>query len=430
MNGFKSDKKYLYWGVTAFLVIIACMAFFWIIQRWSGFRGVMADVKATLSPFIMGGAIAYLLTPIVKFFENKLLAKPSQYLFKNSPQRAPAFARGVAIALALIFLIGIIAALFRLVLPQLYSSIESIVLNASGSIERLVAWARRRLDDYPEFEAWFIEFVGDAGTELTNWAKNILMPQMQNIVASVSIGVVSIVKAIINLFVALVVSVYAMYSREKFVAQGKKMLYSFLSVRHVNRVLIALRYTNRAFMDFVTGRLLDASIVAAICYFGCLAIGIKDTVLITVLVGVTNVIPFFGPFIGAIPSALIVLMYSPLKCLIFVIFIIVLQQVDGNIICPRILGSRTGLSGFWVLFALLFCYMIFGPIGMIIGVPLFAVVYAAIRSFSAERLKKRGLPTETDVYRDLDYIDPDSRETVFLVKVRELPPEDMDGSEN
>lgn len=415
MSRFKWDKKYLYWGVTAFLVIIACIAFFWFIQRWAGFKSLIGDISSMLSPFIIGGAIAYLLTPIAKFFENKVLAIPAEKLFSGKPQRARSFARGVSVFLSLVVFLGVISALFSLVLPQLYSSIESIVLNISGSIENLESWARKWLDDVPEFEEWFIKFVGGVESELTQWAKNTLLPQMQDIVTSVSVGIVSVVKAIANLFVALVVSVYAMNSREKFVAQGKKVLYSILPVRYVNRVLVALRYTNRSFMDFLSGQLLDALIVGVICYFGCILIGIKDAILIAVLVGVTNVIPFFGPFIGAVPSALIVLMYSPVKCLIFVIFVIVLQQIDGNIICPKILGNATGLSGFWVLFAILSGSFVFGPIGMIIGVPLFAVVYAGIRSYVSVKLKKRGLPTETEIYKDLEYIDPDSGEVVAFV---------------
>ncbi len=413
-NGFKWDKKYLYWGVTAFSVIICCIAFFWLIQRWAGFRGLVKDIKAVLSPFITGGAIAYLLTPIVKVFERKLIGKPAEKLFKNKPQKVKSFARGMSIFLALILMIAFIASLFSMIIPQLYASIESIVLNASGSIDKLINWAAKWLDDFPEFEYWFIKLVGDAETELTNWAKNTLLPQMQDIVTSVSIGVVSVAKAIVNLFVAVVVSIYCMHSKEKFIAQGKKLLYSLLPVRYSNKVMVAMRYTNKSFMSFISGRLLDALIIGIVCYFGCLFIGIKDSLLIAVLVGVTNVIPFFGPFIGAIPSAIIVLMYSPLKCLIFVIFIIVLQQIDGNIIGPRIVGNVTGLSSFWVLFAILMGSFIFGPVGMLIGVPLFAVIYAGISELVEEKLESRGLPKETDVYMDLNYIDPDSQKAVFF----------------
>ena len=209
-------------------------------------------------------------------------------------------------------------------------------------------------------------------------------------------------------FIAVVVSVYAMYSREKFVAQCKKVLYSLFSVEHVKGILSALRFTDRSFMGFFTGKLVDSLIVGIICYVGCVIIGIKDAVLISVIIAITDIIPFFGPFIGAIPSALIVLMYSPLQCLIFVIFIIVLQQFDGNILGPKILGSTTGLNGFWVLFAIVVGGGLFGFIGMLIGVPAFAVIYAGIKTLLRRRLEKSGLPTETAVYENMSYLDPGS----------------------
>lgn len=405
MNGFKWEKKYLYWGITAFLVIISCIAFFWLLQRWSGFKGFISSFFSALTPFFVGGIISYLLTPSVKFFETRVLAVPSTRIFKKNPDKAKAFSRGAAVLLSIVIFFGIIAALFSQVIPQLYNSIESLVMNISDNVGRLVAWARKWLDDYPEVQRQFLQFVSSAEDELTQWAKNTLLPQMQDIVTSVSVGVVTVVKAVATLFIAVVVSIYLMFGREKFSAQGKKLLYGLLPSQHVNKFLAALRFTNRSFMDFLTGQLLCALIVGILCYIGCLLIGIKDSLLIAVLVGTTNVIPFFGPFIGAIPSALIVLLYSPIKCLIFIIFIIILQQIDGNILSPRILGNATGLSGIWVLFSIIVGAYFLGPIGMIIGVPLFAVIYAGIRSFIRQRLIKRGLPTETKLYVDLGYFD-------------------------
>lgn len=422
MNKFKWEKKYLYWGVTAFLVIIACIAFFWVIQRWSGVRAIFSSINTILSPFIIGFVIAFLLTPFVKLFQIKLTNPLGAKLFSKKPQKAVSFGRGFAVFMAIVLMLAIIITFFSLVIPQLYKSIESIVRNLSTSIDKAVVWAEKWLADYPEAEKVFTEFVGDIGTAFGQWAKNTLLPQMNDILTSVSAGVLSVVKALINVFVAVVVSVYIMYSREKFTAQSKKVLYSLLPIKYVNRTLKALRATGKSFMNYISGQLLDAMIVGIICYIACLIIGIKDAVLIAVIIGITNIIPFFGPFIGGIPAALIVLMGSYVQCIIFVIFIIVLQQLDGNILSPRILGNATGMSGFWVLFAILVGSGLLGPIGMIVGVPLFAVILMGVHSFVRHRLRKRGLPVETAVYADLDYIDPSTGEPVRIVPI--IKPDD------
>ena len=408
MKNFKWNRKYLYSGVTAFLVIIACITFYWVIQRWSGILNGFSSLKSILSPIIGGLVLAYILTPFVKFYENKLFAPLGKKLFRNKEDKIRSFSRGIAIFFAILIFIAIFATLFSLVIPQVYQSVQSIVTNLSSSISKVEVWANKWLDDFPGLEDAFTELVGDLGVKLTQWAKVSLLPEMNNIVASVSVGVMNILKFITDVFIAIVVSVYVMFSREQFAARGKKLLYSIFSVEHVKGILSAIKFTDKSFMGFFTGKLLDSLIVGVLCYVGCLIIGTQDAELISAIIGITNIIPFFGPFIGAIPSALIVLMYSPIKCLIFIIFIIVLQQFDGDILGPKILGSTTGLSGFWVLFAIIVGGGLFGFVGMIVGVPAFAVIYAGIRSLVNNKLKKSGLPTETARYENINYIDPQS----------------------
>lgn len=416
MKNFKWDKKYLYGGVTAFLVIIACIAFYWIIQRWSGLRTSFSVLLDILSPIIGGFVLAYILTPFVKYFEKKLFQPLGTKIFKKREKSARSFSRGMSIFLALVLVIALASALFSLVIPQVYNSVENIVRNLSSSITKAEKWAEKWLQDYPELETTFTDVVGTAGSRLTQWAKTSLLPQMNDIVSIVSTGVINILKALLNLFVAAVVSVYVMFSREKFGAHSKKVLYSIFSPETVKNIISALKFTDKSFMGFFAGKLVDSLIVGIICYFGCLVIGIKDAVLISVIVAITDIIPFFGPFIGAIPSALIVLMYSPLQCLIFVIFIIVLQQFDGNIIAPKILGITTGLSGFWVLFAIIVGGGLFGFIGMLVGVPTFAVIYAGVKTLVRRKLEKSGLPSETAAYENMSYFDPESLEPVTLTK--------------
>ncbi len=420
MKGFRWDKKYLYWGVTALLVIIACIVFFWVLQRWSGIRQALSALYKILSPIIGGFALAYMLTPFVKAFEKNIFSSAGKKLFKKSEKKAISFSRGLSVFASVLLMFLLLFSLFSLVFPQLYASIESIVLNLSSSIRRAELWADKWLEDSPEIEQIFKEIVGDAGAKLSKWARDTLLPQMDTIIVSLSAGVLNVVKAVTNLFVAVAVSVYVMFNRELFVAQSKKLLYSIFKTRLVNTLLEGLRFTDRAFMGYFGGTLLDSLIIGVICFFGCLIMGIRDSVLISVIVGVTNIIPFFGPFIGAIPSGLIILMESPWKSLGFIIFIIILQQFDGNILKPKILGKRTGISGFWVLFAIIVGAGILGPIGMIIGVPAFAVLYEGAKRLVNKSLISRGLPTETEKYSELISINPETLEPILS----EEPPEE------
>ena len=264
MKNFKWNKHYLYWGVTAFLVIIACIAFYWIIQRWSGLRESFDMLITILSPIIWGFVLAYTLNPLVKLFENRMFIPLGTKIFRANKSKAHGFGRGMSIFLALLLLIALVAALFSLVIPQLYQSVESIVMNLSSSIDKTVKWADKSLQDYPELEASFTDIVGVAGNKLGQWAKSSLLPQMEDIVSIVSVGVINILKALANLFIAVVVSVYAMYSREKFVAHSKKALYSIFSLEHVKVILSALRLTDRSFMGFFSGKLVDSLIVGII----------------------------------------------------------------------------------------------------------------------------------------------------------------------
>ena len=412
MSNFKLDKKYLCWGITAFLVIVACIAFYSIIYYMSGIRTALRLLLQILSPFIMGAALAYILTPVSKFLQARLFQPLGIKLFRDSA-RAGKFGRGMAIGTAVILIVAFISVLLTLIIPQLISSIESLLITVSSSIDDLQNWADNTLKDYPLLETHFSDVLNDISGTITRWSKDTLLPQMTNIIASVSTGVINILMALVDILIAIAVSIYLMYNREKLISQAKKTMYSVFSPGRSAKILKVVRLTDKTFLSFFIGKLLDSLIIGIMCYIGCLLIGIKDSLLIAVIVGITNIIPVFGPFIGAVPSALIVLMDSPVKCLIFVIFIIVLQQFDGNFLGPKILGQKTGLSGLWVLFSIIVGAGLLGPMGMIVGVPAFAVIMAGARYIVNSRLRKRGLPTDTSNYDDLDYIDP---ETNALIK--------------
>ena len=213
----------------------------------------------------------------------------------------------------------------------------------------------------------------------TPWIKTTLLPSMQNILSGAALGVLNVVVVLKNLVIGIIVAVYMLASRKRFVQQGKMVLYSVVKPRWASLITEEVKYADRMFGGFINGKILDSAIIGLLCYIGCLIFKFPSALLVSVIIGVTNVIPFFGPFIGAIPATLLILIQNPIKALWFVLFVLVLQQLDGNIIGPKILGNTTGLSSFWVLFAILLFGGLWGFAGMIVGVPLFAVIYDVIK---------------------------------------------------
>ena len=273
-------------------------------------------------------------------------------------------------------------------LPQMVDSISSMV---------------DRLFEGNEIIQNYIMQLSDAGTEsISGWLKDSILPYMNMILTGLSDSMINAAGIFMNLFIGLVVAVYLLSGRKKFKKQGKLILYSLFKERWANKIVEEIRFADRVFSGFIGGKLLDSAIIGVICYAGVMVLGLPYAILISVIVGVTNIIPFFGPYIGAIPSAIILLTVSPMSCLIFVIFIVILQQVDGNIIGPKILGSSTGLSGIWVLFSILFFGGLFGFVGMLIGVPVFAVIYDLIRQLIVRGLELRNKSKMFDEY-ELEY---------------------------
>ncbi len=410
---YKWDKKYLYWGITAFCVVVCSIIFYLSLSQTDLLRRVINTILNLLSPFLWGLVIAYLLNPVMKFFQRFVFGPLSVKLFRKKPQKAPKFARAVSTFAALAVAIALIVGLLVIILPQLYLSIVGLISEMPGYLNTVLDWIDAHLTNYPGLEETVSNLISNATTHLTNWIENSVLPQMDVLITNISSGVFSIVQGILDVLIGFVVSVYLLINKERFQAQSKRMLYSLFKPKRANFFLRWGGYCNDAFGGFLTGQILDALIVGIICAIFLSIMGMPYVALISLMVGITNIIPFFGPFIGAIPSALLILLESPLQCLIFVVFIIVLQQVDGNIICPKIVGSSTGLNGFWVMFAIIVGGGLFGFVGMIFGVPVFSLIYMALRRFSERRLKARGLPSDTNAYRNMDHVDPETRKPVY-----------------
>ena len=404
---FRWDKKYLYWGVTAFCVIAAAILFYMALNYLPLLKKGLASLLHILSPFVWGLVICYLLTPFMRLVEKKLFGPLSKKLYKNSKRSdGSRFARGMSVLLSELFLLAILTALVCLIIPQLYSSLQNMVANSPMYIETASRWITQLLEDFPEIEHYVSQTLGQVNDSLMRWIQNTVLPGLGSLISNVTSGVYYAIMGIYNLVIGIIVSVYVLSNLEQFGASAKRILYSVFSVDMAKKILEGLEFTDRTFMGFINGKLLDSAIIGLICYIVCSILRMPYALLVSVIVGVTNVIPFFGPFIGAVPSAIIILLVNPVKCLIFIAFIILLQQLDGNIIGPKILGSSVGINGFWVMFSIILGAGLFGFWGMLLGVPVFVIIYAAITGSVTRKLKRSDLPWEAADYMDMAYIDP------------------------
>ena len=410
---FRWDRKYLYWGITAFCVIAAAILFYMALRFLPDLRRALGKLLKILSPFIWGFVITYLIAPLMRLLERSVFGPLCRKLFaKNKKSDGSKLARGLAVLVSELAMVAVLTALVYLILPQLYSSIETIVKNGPDYLRDLSAWVTGLLDNHPEITKYVQEALNTLNTDIMSWVSNKLLPGVGNLVTSLIEGGYVVVQGVYNLLIGIIVSIYLLSDLEHFTAALRKLNYSWFSLETAEKVREAVEFTDRTFMGFISGKLLDSAIIGLICYIVCAILNMPYALLVSVIVGATNIIPFFGPFIGAVPSALIILMVDPLKCLIFIVFIIILQQIDGNFIGPKILGSSIGITSFWVLFSIVVGAGLFGFAGMVLGVPVFVVLYTFLTRNVEERLKKSDLPWETAQYENLDHIDPVTRQPV------------------
>ena len=415
MRRFRWDKKYLHWGVTAFLVIAASIAFYMVVNHLTWLGAVLRKFGTILSPFVWGLVIAYLLYPLMRIYQRGIFQPLWKWLMKKSKKAdrlVPKLSRGFAVFLAMISLLIVLTGMIWLVAPQLYTSIETIVVNSGEYVDKADTWIRRFFMNYPEVESAISSLVGDVSNGLVNWASNNLLPEFKGLLTNVTSGVYSFAKGIYNIIIGMIVSVYVLYSREAFSARCKKILYAIFSLEAAEKILDAVKFTNHVFQSYISGKILDSLIIGILCYIGCMILRIEYAVLVSFIVGVTNIIPFFGPLIGAVPSALIILTASPMHALVFAIFIAILQQFDGNVLGPKILGNSVGINGFWVLFSILVGAGLFGFGGMLLGVPVFVVIYTFFQNLINRKLVRSDLPTDNEAYQSLDHFDPKTGDPV------------------
>lgn len=387
-------KKYLAMILAVFCTAALSILFFFILFRLEALRSGTKKVLDILMPFIYGAGIAYILKPICNTYER--------FLEKHwHPKRQQLIGTASVVGSVVTGLV-IIYAVLAMLLPQLAVSISRMARSLPQMVDSISSMVDRLFEGNEIIQNYIMQ-LSDAGTEsISGWLKDSILPYMNMILTGLSDSMINAAGIFMNLFIGLVVAVYLLSGRKKFKKQGKLILYSLFKEWWANKIVEEIRFADRVFSGFIGGKLLDSAIIGVICYAGMMVLGLPYAILISVIVGVTNIIPFFGPYIGAIPSAIILLTVSPMSCLIFVIFIVILQQVDGNIIGPKILGSSTGLSGIWVLFSILFFGGLFGFVGMLIGVPVFAVIYDLIRQLIVRGLELRNKSKMFDEY-ELEY---------------------------
>ena len=419
---FRWEKKYLYWGVTALLVVIGGLLAYYLIFHGGNFKDHLQNLLHICMPILDGFNLAWLMCPLVNAIEHFALYPARDWLISQKPslqkkkKQLTSYCRGISIVLTLCFVLFLVYGFFRVVIPQIIGSIQSIAGQFPSYVKNVSNWAEKLLADNPDIETTVSDLIDHYSTDLENFLNKTMMPQINAIVKTVSLSMLSFAKAVWNLVIGLIISIYLLASKERFVSQGKKLLYAFWDTRQANVIMEDFRLIDSTFGGFISGKILDSTIIGIICYIVLLIMKMPYAVLVSVIVGVTNVIPFFGPFIGAVPGFIIIVLANPLQGLYFLIVIFILQQVDGNIIGPTILGDSTGLSPFWVVFAIMVGGGLFGFAGMLLGVPVFAVIYYIIQRVIYHFLRKKKLPEATEQYIELDKVDTRTNELCYFQK--------------
>lgn len=394
-------RRYLYLMLSIFGAVGLSIILFFVVYRFQGVGDAFHKLEDILAPFIYGGVVAYLLRPMCNFYE--------QFLQNHLPKKLKKLANGLAVLLSLVSGVLIVYAMIIMIAPQLFESVRNLWLSLPGKMAQLYSWAVATFGENERLVSLFNTIYNTVNTELQNWTNNTLEPYISSvlsIVTGVGTSVWKVLMFLYNLLIGLIVSVYLLSSRKKFARQSVLIVRSVLKPKWAELFLSEVSFVDRMFGGFIDGKILDSAIMGVLCYVGCVIFRFPNALLVSAIVGITNIIPFFGPFIGAVPSTLLILMESPIKALWFLIFVLLLQQLDGNVIGPKILGDRTGLSSFWVLFTIILFGGLWGIVGMIVGVPLFAVIYDIIKKLVRRGLYRKDQMEVWEQYK-ADYPDED-----------------------
>lgn len=391
-NNSNEKFSYIKAGLTAFAVIAAVIVFFFIIFKIDSILGFFNTVLNILQPVILGGVIAFLVNPITKFFDkniNKFLNK----IFKkqNSFKKLSLYS---SITISLLIFVLIISVFFYMVIPEFATTVTNLISVLPGQFRSFSNW----LINVMETNSSFADLINRLTVPLENWFQNNIVINATTYATWLATGVIDIVNFILDFLIGIVIAFYLLASKQSLKLQLKKILFALFNEKTTNKIIVVLKKSDAIFSGFINGKLINALIIGILCFIGCSIMGIPYVMLVSVVIAVTDMIPVFGPYIGTIPCALLILLNNPIKCLYFIIFIILLQVFDGNVIGPRILGDSTGISAFWVMTAIILGGGLFGILGMLLGVPVFAVLYYIFKTLINHLLVKKNLPIEASAY--------------------------------
>ena len=389
MSGFPK-KRYLYFMLAGFGAISLSVLFFFVLYRFQGLGDWVNKIVVILNPFIYGSIIAYLLRPICNWYDDQL----TDLLPVKMRKAANVFA--VILSMATGFLI--VYLLLIMILPELYTSIQNVWLMMPERVQAFLEWATITFGEDEQLLQILESAYESLYTSIDAWAQNTLVPYVTNIVSGVGQSVIRVLNFLLDFLIGIIVAVYLLLSRKKFAKQGVMVVRSSLPRRWADLVLEEIAFVDKMFGGFIDGKIVDSGIIGLLCYFGCLIFKFPNPLLVSAIVGITNVIPFFGPFIGAVPATLLIMLVDPIKGLWFILFVFGLQQLDGNVIGPKILGDRTGLSSFWVLFGIILFGGLWGLVGMVVAVPLVAVIYDLVKRVVFRGLRKNDCMEVWDEY--------------------------------
>ena len=380
-------KKIFYQSLTGFLSLALAILLFFAIQKLDQLTAGFQWLMGVLTPFIYGGALAYLLKTPCGFLER--------YIEAALPKKHRGLAHVISVAAVLLLSALVIYLLLSMVIPEMANSIMALAVAVPPQVEQFSQWVLERLDGNEVLQNYADNIFSSVEDWLKNWAANDMLPTLQGMMGGAVTAVTSVLTVLKNIILGIIICIYLLLGRKTFARHGKALVYSVFKPERADKVLQEFSFIDKTFVGFFGGKILDSAVVGMLCYIFCMIMslvttGFENAVLISVIIGVTNVIPYFGPFIGAVPSALLILMVSPRSCLIFLIFIVILQQFDGNVLGPKLLADSVGLSGFWVLFSITLFQGMFGFVGILVGVPVFAVIYDLVKRAILRGLENHG----------------------------------------
>lgn len=376
-------KRYLKIGITGAAILASGILCAFVLFKMPVIISVLKGITEILKPFLYGVVFAYLLAPLCNKIEEKLFQ-----FFPKAKAKARRFICFIAIVISLCVATAVIWLIIMMIIPQVWDSVMKIIQMVPQKLIVVNNWIEHMLENQPELQAYFEEFSSQAESNIDSLLNVDTIQKVQSIINSLSVQLFGVLGVVKNIFLGLLISAYLLGSRKLFGAQAGLILHGVFSDKWAKIIEEEIRYTDKMFNGFLVGKIIDSAIIGLLCFAGTSIMGFEAPAFISVIIGITNIIPFFGPFIGAIPCGLLLLLENPMHCLYFIIFIFVLQQLDGNVIGPKILGNTTGVSSFWVLFAILLFGGMWGVVGMVIGVPLFAVIYDIIRKLVYRGLRK------------------------------------------